>query len=650
MKVIRLDKMTIANFKGIRQLELAFGGQNQTTVLSGGNGVGKSTVKNAYLWCLFGVTQNSKSSTIQPLDKLTNQVVHNLTTSVSVRLEIEGTPVVFKRELYEKWSVPRGKVDAVFKGTETACYINEVPYTLSKYYKKIEDILDIESWLMMSNVGYFLTFSQKERRQWLDELSGEINTDVLLSKYPVVAEAFRQGKSLEEIKRELAAAKSKSKLNLEEIPARYDELEKLRVDIDKESLLSEQKVLETQISTIDEQIAGLSDERLKQVIDEIKVVRLSLSKMEDEARYRRQAELSHKREVLDKYTSELYELTSKHFALKNDLDRIGVKIVTDAALIQELGQKWKEKNKQKPDYDSIDTECPLCHRPFDDNDLQEKLEEMVKSFNEDKMKTLRNLEEEALKKKEGLVSMQKDYDEKKAQIDELSAKIEDLTQKKNEASIELGSISTTIPVPDSPEYSRLLAELDSKTKEREELALKQTNSLYTLNESKKQLQKSLDDVKKSLSQEDVNNRIDVQQKALELQKKEIAKALSEIDGWEQQVRMYEKSYIELLENTISAKFKMVKWRFYDRNITNDGEKEICEAIVDGVPASSDNLNQGATINAGIDIINAFAEHYGVSIPLFVDCTESVEKLIETNCQLIALEVVKGQKLLTLNIK
>ena len=148
----------------------------------------------------------------------------------------------------------------------------------------------------------------------------------------------------------------------------------------------------------------------------------------------------------------------------------------------------------------------------------------------------------------------------------------------------------------------------------------------------------------------MNNRIDVQQKALELQKKEIAKALSEIDGWEQQVRMYEKSYIELLENTISAKFKMVKWRFYDRNITNDGEKEICEAIVDGVPASSDNLNQGATINAGIDIINAFAEHYGVSIPLFVDCTESVEKLIETNCQLIALEVVKGQKLLTLNIK
>jgi len=646
--------MSINNFKGIRHLELVFGGQNQTTVISGGNGVGKSTVKNAYLWCLFGITQNSKSSTIQPLDKLTNEVVHNLTTSVSLKLEIDDVPIVFRRELYEKWSVPRGKVEAVLKGTETSCYINDVPYTLSKYYRKIEEILDVESWMMMSNVGFFLTFPQKERRMWLDELCGNISSDGLLSKYPVVVEALNQGKSLDEFKRELSAAKSKSKLNLDEIPARFDELEKLRVFIDKESLLSEQKVIESQISNIDEQVAGLSDERLRQLIDEIKVTRVALSKIEDDVRLRYKTEVSHKRQVFDNATKRSLDMTSEKSALDREVEQLGIKITMGVMDIQHLGQMWKEKNKEKPDYDSIETECPLCHRPFDDNDLERKQRDMVKSFNEVKMQTLKNLEDTAIRKKEEIADFQKEYDEKKAKSEELLSIIMDCNEKVSMAKKELDDISVSdyagCALHSNPEYSRLHSELEEKMSERDELVVKQKDSLNALKLKKSELKESLDGVKKSLAQEDVNRRIDDQQKALEVQKQEIAQVLSDIERKEQQVRMYEKSYIELLEDTISSKFKMVRWRFYDRNITNDGEKEICEAVVDGVPVSSDNLNQGATINAGIDIINAFAEHYGVSLPLFVDCTESVEKIIETNCQLIALEVVKGQKSLTLNIK
>ena len=42
----------------------------------------------------------------------------------------------------------------------------------------------------------------------------------------------------------------------------------------------------------------------------------------------------------------------------------------------------------------------------------------------------------------------------------------------------------------------------------------------------------------------------------------------------------------------------------------------------GVPYSTD-LNTGARINVGLDVINTLSKHYGVMLPIFVDNAESV---------------------------
>ena len=50
------------------------------------------------------------------------------------------------------------------------------------------------------------------------------------------------------------------------------------------------------------------------------------------------------------------------------------------------------------------------------------------------------------------------------------------------------------------------------------------------------------------------------------------------------------------------------------------------------------------MNAGIDIINGISSALGVRLPLFIDQKESVTDLIETETQLITLEVTAGSKL------
>ena len=86
---------------------------------------------------------------------------------------------------------------------------------------------------------------------------------------------------------------------------------------------------------------------------------------------------------------------------------------------------------------------------------------------------------------------------------------------------------------------------------------------------------------------------------------------------------------------------------YEPNLTNDGEKEICQAIIDGKPYEQQNT--ATMMNAGIDIINGLSVASGVSVPLFVDNKESVSDLINTNAQLVTLEVVKGAQLTINNL-
>ena len=56
-----------------------------------------------------------------------------------------------------------------------------------------------------------------------------------------------------------------------------------------------------------------------------------------------------------------------------------------------------------------------------------------------------------------------------------------------------------------------------------------------------------------------------------------------------------------------------------------------------------NLNSGARINVGIDIINTLSVIYGVRVPLFIDNAESVTVLEPSMSQTIRLVVSENDK-------
>src|SRR5690606_26598827 len=118
MKTIKLEKLTILNFKGIEKLSIDFGSQ---TNIFGANEAGKTSVWDAFNWLITGKeSNNSEKFPIKRLDKSGKQI-ENINVSVEGYFVITDdngpSDLIIKREFVENWGAEkRGSSNIVFTG------------------------------------------------------------------------------------------------------------------------------------------------------------------------------------------------------------------------------------------------------------------------------------------------------------------------------------------------------------------------------------------------------------------------------------------------------------------------------------------------------------------------------------------------------
>ena len=153
MQII-LRSMSLVNFKGIRQQNFKF--SPFVNIISGDNAVGKTTILDAFLWCLFGKdSHDRKDFEIKTLDS-TGQVIERIDHEVTLVLEIDGKNLEVKRAFREKWTKKRGSEESEFTGNETEYYWNEVPVKMADFNSRIAGIIDESLFKLLTNVTYFL--------------------------------------------------------------------------------------------------------------------------------------------------------------------------------------------------------------------------------------------------------------------------------------------------------------------------------------------------------------------------------------------------------------------------------------------------------------------------------------------------------------
>ena len=119
------------------------------------------------------------------------------------------------------------------------------------------------------------------------------------------------------------------------------------------------------------------------------------------------------------------------------------------------------------------------------------------------------------------------------------------------------------------------------------------------------------------------------------EERQLAEEFENVEGELFVTEEFIRAKVRLLEDKINSKFEIARFKLFNV-LVNGGVEECCETTVNGVPWA--NLNRGARMNAGLDIIKTLQDHYEFRCPVWIDNAEAVTKLVPMRCQMFRLFV------------
>jgi DNA repair exonuclease SbcCD ATPase subunit len=357
MKLLRL---TLTNFKGIRNLDIFAQGKN--LAVFGDNGAGKTTIVDAFLWLLTGKdSEGRKDFEIKTLDS-TGEPILNLEHTVEGSLDSFN----LKRTFREKWTKKRGSAEAEFTGHETLYFVDEVPCSEKDYIAKIASIMTEEEFRLLADPYYFNEkIKWQDRRKKLLEVCGGVDLAELISSDPRFNEipTILNSRTVEDTKKVIAAQKKKINDRLNEIPARIDEAHKSMSLVSEQSenqLREEDKLTADKVAAINDAKARLMNGgaaiEIKNKLADINA-QMSKIKATEDANYTKA--------VSDLVTERTHAVNAK-FSNRNSLD---MALSNKKRYQSELDANVKERDTLRKKYSetadqtfecSVESVCPTC--------------------------------------------------------------------------------------------------------------------------------------------------------------------------------------------------------------------------------------------------------------------------------------------------
>ena len=219
---IRINRLLLQNFKGIKHLEINADGANLK--IYGDNATGKTTVFDAFTWVLFGKDSLGRSDFGIKTQDENGNVIHNLEHTVECELAIDNSILTLKKIYAEKWTKKRGSAEADFSGHETKYFINEVPSTKKEYEQKIAMYIDESLFKTITNPLYFNEHLKwQDRRAILLSLCNEnISDEDILARSPEFSPLLDElkGRTVSEYSKIIKSRQSAINDELKAIPQR----------------------------------------------------------------------------------------------------------------------------------------------------------------------------------------------------------------------------------------------------------------------------------------------------------------------------------------------------------------------------------------------------------------------------------------------
>lgn len=657
MKTMRLRRIELVGFKGLRQEAIDFNTSGLTTIC-GRNRTGKTTICDAFSWLLFGKTHDGRSTqnfnlkTRDADGAVIPETEHTVTAWVEITDEAGTREIKLQRALKENWVTKRGTTERNYTGDTEEYYWDELKVKATEWKERIAAICDEDVFLLITNPLRFTSLPQKEQREQLIRMAGSISLQNIAEgneTFMTTLTAIGQ----DTIDDYIARARNKATILRKEIEIDIARLEENKAQIfteegtDRETHLDSQRKYREAIERREMMFAS-ADASLKQHADALKAlydrratIQQKISQRETELmaeankayveacnrKGKLQGEITATLAAIDTAKREAADLTKR---LDSELDRL-----------DSLQKRYDEELATTFCLSEDSLVCPTCHRPLEGDDRTEKAISLANEWNADKAKRLEKTDKEGQMSNQEATRLKTAKEAAEKRQAELETRLETLTREHE---------STVIPeqikaqYSDDEQWQELARQADKTTTEITEAERRQAewDADTAVAEARKTGRQELAKFKELLEQEtaiiekyDNNDRIEKRMAEIQAKIDAARGELANMQICEDNAIELQRAYMTEVEERVNKMFHHVRFTLFEKQ-KNGGTNDKCQANVNGVPYAD--VNNADQINAGLDIIDTLCKYHGTYAPIFIDNAEGVNTLYATQAQQVRLAV------------
>lgn len=641
---MKLLSLLVDNFKSLRNFEFVPDGHDAD--IYGDNATGKTTVADAYFWLLFGKNFAGKSDfDILPMDQ-DGHILDGLEASVTGSFSGEdGKTFKLRRAYHQVFTRKNGEAERKLKGNTTDFYIDDVPKPQKDYQAFVAGICDERTFAMLTDPDMFPgKIGWDERRDMLIRCyAGDVSDREIINAHDELKPlgSYIGYKTVDDYAEMAKAQRKAINDELRGIPGRIDEAEKakpaemplagdglemLRLQREKIKLESDIAKLHSgeSAAAVRKQIAELEEKTAKASAEYSRRTAAGNGPMETRiARIR--ADIAAAENERSESEGKIRHDTGEISRLVADMDKLRQQCIDKAA------EEFNPENHV----------CPTCGQDYP----PEKMEELRTEFYNTRGLQLDQLESRGKSEK--------------SECDRLNAELVDAQEKQKAAEVSLTELRAELdaalkeithptPFEGTDEFAALKEKLDAA---HQELQVIDTSAAKREAEYQKKLDTvsaDLNVIKKRALNQDIVARQDARIAELKKREQQLGQELAIHEKGIQLAERFTQLKAQDIEKKVNGAFRIVRWKLFDTQV-NGGVKPCCEATVDGIPYGKD-LNSAAKLNAGLDIINALADQFGFSAPIWIDNAESVTRFLPCDAQIIRLHVSENDKKLRSEVR
>lgn len=619
MKQVVLKQITLTDWSS---LNLRVNFNEGRTIISGCNGIGKTTVINAHRWLWTGRIDAIHPANYEVFDSRYPLTRETPAAIVEEVVSIDGCEYTIRKEAKAAFT----KKDGVYVKASSDKYktfVDDIEFTATQFNDWIEDNLCPTKQLPFVMDGIFFSTlcedDKKKARTVLQELVGEILPEDFKGDYSAISELLKKYE-VDQIKE----SASKKKKKLEDRAVEIENILKVKeADLserklkDYDSIKDEISKTKGRISNIDNEILGKSDS-IKPLIEKRNAICKKVSDLEAEMQKARSSynkihedQVSEiERKIQDvgtknkQISSDNEDLKKKRENLKNEISRVNSVLEKYQEKIQELRDsrdEWRRK-------EFTETKCPVCGQelPYD------KLEEAKARFNEDVRSHIHIIVIDGKRLAEKIKSTEDSIKETKDLLNKIP-EYKPLLEKKD-LEKELSKLkSDFVPFEDTEQYSKFMkckVDLEKSFPQIPEFDNKQ------LTEEKKSLMERLDNLNQELGGLNEIKKLEKEISELISEQEDNGCSISEQEQIISQCKEWVEEKANIVSDRINCRLKDCSIQMW--TVQKNGEKTPDCVILDKRGVKYGKTNTAERIKIDVELQEMFMSHYGVTLPVMID--------------------------------